>query len=81
LLLPSAPIYSSNGEIIFAFGSPEIGPDYDVHLTFDIAFGESSIDVISGQPAIAVLDDMIRIVESILLAIEAETRRIFPGAF
>jgi hypothetical protein len=44
----------------------------DVVITINIAFDE----VIGGKPALAVLNDFARIVESILLATEAEARRL-----
>jgi hypothetical protein len=55
-----------------------IGPDgyahYDVQIAFFIAFGK--VPVVEGQPVLAVLNALISKVESIILATEAECRRI-----
>jgi hypothetical protein len=47
---------------------------YKINLSFDIAFDE--VEIISGKSALAILKNMTAIVERILLAIEAETRRL-----
>jgi hypothetical protein len=84
VFLPSNPIWRpENNEIVYVVPSTSIDSkvhaDYNIHIMVDIAFGE--VEVVGGKPAIGVLNYMIRKVESILLAIEAETRRLFPGAF
>ena len=57
----------------------EINANYNSNITLDIAFGK--IEIVGGQRAITVLNSMVNEVEQILVAIEAETRRLFPGAF
>jgi len=82
LLMLSTPVWRpEDNEIIYGVSvtGPEACPDYDVRIMLDIAFGE--IDIVGRQPAIGVLYHMIREVESVLLALEAETRRLFPTAF
>ena len=60
-----------------------IGPDatgkHDFTFTLFIAFNE--IPIVDGQPVDRVLNELARVVERILLALEAETRRLFPNAF
>ncbi len=48
-------------------------------LSYHIAFAE--IPVLEGQPAIAILHQMLSKIEVILVALEAETRRLFPERF
>jgi hypothetical protein len=61
-------------EIIFAVIGPDTHVEYDMQLTFFVAFGP--VEVIRRQPAIAVLNAMASEVERVILAAEAETRRL-----
>jgi hypothetical protein len=84
VLIPSDTIWRpENNEIVYAVSGTildsEIRPNYDVHIMLDIALGE--IEVVGRQRAIGVLHHMICEVESILMAIEVETQRLFPAAF
>jgi hypothetical protein len=84
ITLPISPFWRpENNEIVCTISGieahPKLRANYDVNIMLDIAFGE--IDVVGRQPAIGVLYHMVGEVERILLAIEAETRRLFPGAF
>jgi len=49
------------------------------NITVFVSFDK--ISVVLGQEAIGVLDKMASIVEGVLLAIEAETRRLFSERF
>jgi len=69
----------NKNEIVYAVCAPEESPDCNIHLSIDIAFRE--IDFARGEAATWVLDAMASEVERVLIAVEAETRRIFPGAF
>ena len=69
----------SKNEVVYAECPPEIEPQYNFHVAVDIAFGE--VDIIGSHPVLRVLKAMVSIVEGILAAIEAETRRLFPSAF
>jgi len=66
-------------EIVYAVCPPEVSPGCHFHLSFDIAFGE--IAAVGGEPVLGVLKAMAGVVESVLVAIEALTRRLFPAAF
>jgi hypothetical protein len=70
---------SAKNEIVFLAVRPGTQYDYNVNLGFDITFNK--VDVIKGQPLIRVLNAMASEVERILMAIEAETRRLFPASF
>jgi hypothetical protein len=52
----------------------ESTPDYKAHVTLNVAIQCAAIE--RGKPAIAVLGEMMRIVDGILAATEAECRRI-----
>jgi hypothetical protein len=65
---------SAKNEIIFAHSPVGIPFDYNFQLSVAIAFDE--IDTLRGQPAIAVLDTVSSEVERILMATEAECRRL-----
>lgn len=41
-------------------------------VTFDVAFGE--IDIVGGKQALGILNELVRMVEGILMTIEAESR-------
>lgn len=82
--LPMSPFWRpENNEVVCTISGiethPKLRANYDVNIMLDIAFGE--IDVVGRHPAIGVLYQMISVVEGILLAIEAETKRLFPQAF
>jgi hypothetical protein len=61
-------------EIIVATSSADSDFKGNFKATFDIAFDE--IEIVEGKPVIGVLNKLTSIVESILLAIEADSRRL-----
>ena len=62
-------------EIVFAIVAPDVVKlQYDLKGTYCISFGE--IEIISGYPATDILNAMASEVESIVMATEAEARRI-----
>jgi hypothetical protein len=65
---------SAKDEMVFG----RVGPDgefkYDIDFSFFVALGE--MDIVGHQPAVPVFDAMASEVERIVLAIEAEARRI-----
>jgi hypothetical protein len=65
---------SHNNEIAFAAIPIGTNPQYDAQISFGAAFGE--IDAVRGQPAISLLNEMASEVERIVLATEAEARRL-----
>jgi hypothetical protein len=66
-------------ELVFATCPATFTPQYDIHPKIDITLAEGhGIDTI---PALLALDQIANVVESVLMAIEAETRRLFPAAF
>jgi hypothetical protein len=54
-------------------------PKYDLHLAIDVGFDGPSPLV--REPMVPTLNAFAGIAESILVAVEAETRRLFPAAF
>jgi hypothetical protein len=79
--LPNGPRWiAEKNEIIFARSRVD-GPsmNYQFDLSPDVAFGE--VDVVAGLPVLGFIHEMAHIVESILVAIEREMRRLFPNAF
>jgi hypothetical protein len=60
--------------IVLAVIGPDTRAEYDMQLTFHVAFGP--IETQSGTDAIGVLRSMTSEVERIVLATEAETRRL-----
>jgi hypothetical protein len=71
---PQAPLEHRKNEIIFAITGPSADLEYHVDLAFFIAFGP--VEGVAGQPVLDVLDAMASEVERIVLAIEAEMRRL-----
>lgn len=65
----------SKQEVVLARGSPN-NPhlQYEVSITTFVCFDD--VEVVRGQEAVAVLDHLVGIVERILMATEAEARRI-----
>jgi len=63
---------SEKDEMIFARVGPGGKIQYDIELTFFIAFGE--IDAVRGEPAVPLLSAMFGEVQRILLATEAQAR-------
>jgi hypothetical protein len=61
-------------EIVFAIMGPHTKIEYDIELAFSVAFDE--VEIVGGQPAIPVLNQMASIVEGIVTGIEAEARRL-----
>lgn len=70
---------AANNEIVLATSWEDSDFHCNVEVTFSIAFDE--IDIVKGKPAVAVFSIFTDIVETIVAAIEAETRRLFPAAF
>jgi len=66
--------HRSHNEFIFAIVRGDKILEYDGELTFAVTFGE--IEVVKGQPVVIILNEFVTIVERILLAIEAEARRL-----
>ena len=64
----------AKNEIIYAVSTPDFNPNYNVDIKIDIAFGE--IGVVDGHPAAGLLKAMIHEVQNVLVAIEAETRKL-----
>ncbi|HMK35429.1 MAG TPA: hypothetical protein VK463_10205, partial [Desulfomonilaceae bacterium] len=61
-------------EIVYAITGPDETVEYKAEILLGIAFGE--IDIVKNQPVVRVLDDFSRIVNRILLGLEAESRRL-----
>lgn len=72
---PPPPIWDrGKNEIVFAITSPDAKIEYNIKGSYCISFDE--IEVIRGHPAAHILDAMASEVEGIVMAIEAEARRI-----
>lgn len=70
-----APVWNNEkNEIVFATTGPDTQLQYDLNISFFVAFGE--VDGIGGQPAVPLLNAIAREVNRIVLAIEAEAKRI-----
>jgi len=70
-----APVWNSEkNEIVFATTGPDTEFQYDLNMSFFVAFGE--VDGIGGQPAIPLLNAIAGEVNRIVLAVEAEAKRI-----
>jgi hypothetical protein len=70
---------SGKNEITLLSVLPGTQANINTNITFDVAI--DGVDTLSGQSAVRTLNDMARIVESILMATEAECRRLgFQGA-
>jgi hypothetical protein len=65
---------SAKDEIIFAETGPNANFKYKVNLSFLISFGP--VEALAGAPALDTLEVMADEVERIILALEAESRRI-----
>lgn len=65
---------SRKNEIIFARTPRDAQPNYNINVETNITFGE--VDILRGAPAGAVIREMASEIESVVLAIEAETRRL-----
>lgn len=75
--VPDPAIWDSvKNELIFARVAPDAELKYDIELSLYIAFGD--IEIVRAQPIIPTLDNLARMVSSIVLAMEAETARILP---
>lgn len=64
----------ANQEMVLLTLGPETKADYDLHLSTRIAFGE--VEALRDLPALGVLDALSHEVEHVLVAIEAEGRRM-----
>lgn len=70
-----APVWNSErNEIVFAATGPNTEFQYDLSISFFVAFGE--VDGIGGQPAVPVLNAIASEVNRIVLAVEMEAKRI-----
>lgn len=73
--VPENPVWDSvKNEIVIATVGPDTHFDYDVDFGFAITFAE--VQAVKGEEAIALLNKMAGIVEGVVLAIEAEFRRL-----
>lgn len=72
--LPAPNWNSEKNEIVFAATGPETNIEYDLDISFLVAFGE--VEGIGGQPAVPILNAMASEVHRIVSAIEAEAKRI-----
>jgi hypothetical protein len=72
--LPMPKWDSEKNEVIFGIVGPGGQFQYDLEFTFFVAFGE--IEIIEGNPVVPVLATMIGEVGKVILATEAECRRI-----
>jgi len=63
-----------NQEIILVSGGPNSKLKGNINLTLDIAFDE--VEIVGGQPAVAVLRNLANMLGNILLAIELEAIRL-----
>jgi len=61
-------------EIIYAIVGPNGNIEYDINIIFDIAFNE--VEIVSGQPVIAVLRNLATIVKNIIINLETEIMRL-----
>lgn len=61
-------------EIVFAITAPDTELEYDVKGSFCISFDE--IEIIRGLPAVTILREMASEVECLVMATEAEARRL-----
>ena len=73
--MPEGPVWdrAKNEMILIRFG-PDAKYNYDFKFQLFVAFNE--IQVVDGKPVFAVLNTLCSKVESILMAIEAESRRL-----
>jgi hypothetical protein len=69
----------SKDEIVFLTAREDAQFYHDFQISVFVSFYD--IPVVDAGPVPLVLDAMARIVEGALIAIEAETRRLFPNAF
>jgi hypothetical protein len=70
-----APVWNrEKNEIVFASTTPDTELDYNIQFSFFVAFGE--VDGIGGKPAIPVLNTIAGDVNRIVIAVEAEAKRI-----
>jgi hypothetical protein len=69
----------AKNEMILLTARADAKIHHELDFTFFVAFDE--IPTIEGRPLDGVLNEMVGEVESVLWAIETETRRLFPAAF
>jgi hypothetical protein len=74
LILPALSWDRTKNEMVYAITGQDTKIEYKIDITFDVAFDE--VEIVSGQPASAILRLLTSKVEGILLATEAEARRI-----
>ena len=69
------PVWNSErNEIVFATTGLDTKFQYDLNISFFVAFGD--VDEIGGEPAIPLLNAIASEVNRIVLAVEAEAKRI-----
>jgi hypothetical protein len=64
----------ANNEFILGFSDPKTTPTYKARLKFEIGFKD--VPSVARQPCVAILHRMAGIVDGIVTALEAESRRI-----
>lgn len=70
-----APVWNSEkNEIVFATTGPDTNFQYDLNISFFVAFGE--VEGIGGQPAVPILNAIACEVNRIVVDIETEAKRI-----
>ena len=67
----------SKKELVISRTTKNREPGYDLYTAFHIAFGE--IEAVQGFPAVPVIDYLTNVVQTVLVAIEAETNRIIAA--
>jgi len=77
--MPQSTWDGANNEIVIAAVGIGTQFEYDVDFQFFVTFNE--VEGIDGQEVLRVLNALASEVERVLLALEAETRRLFPDAF
>jgi len=73
--IPNPRYDSANNEIVFLRTGPDTKVSYDVAVAFSVALDDIA-DVVKGQHPVAALNAMASEIERILMATEAECRRI-----
>ena len=70
---------ATKNEIVYATTPADVTPQHSIHPKIDITLAEGH--GIDGIPALLAFGLISNAVECVLVAIEAETRRLFPNAF
>lgn len=79
VMFGSAPIRpywdSAKKELVISRTTKDREPGYDLDTAFHIAFGD--VEAVGGFPAVPVIDYLTNVVERVLMAVEAETARLY----